>query len=232
MLSRIFNNLQLTKGFWTVFLVCDLAFAQIQTDTRAIGRANLPASEINIFISNERQALEALSSGTKRLERLCAAPLKPQPDRPTAQDLNDLRSQIQDRSQRIGASAERSVSLTQFAVTSARQDNQQACSPLNRMKSLFMPSPADLPSCDITKRQLELATNLNITAKEWFQIHEERKRLFGQLILLESNGCTRNGFAQRMVQAHERSLAVFEDQALTLFENALRREVPTSGNKP
>ena len=69
MLSRIFNNPPLMKGFWTVFLVCDLAFAQIQPDTKAIGGANLPTSEINIFISNERQALEALSSGTKRLER-------------------------------------------------------------------------------------------------------------------------------------------------------------------
>jgi hypothetical protein len=220
------------KVLWLSLLVGNFAFAQVVSDSKTTGGGNLSNTAVVSFVFNQRQALDVLTSGTTRLDRLCAVPLKPQTDKPTAQGLSDLRNQIQDRAQRIGASAERSVSLTQFALTSAQQDSQQACSPLNRMKALLGAAPADLPSCDSTKKRLEFATSLNKAAKEWLQIHDERQRLFAQLIQLESAGCTRAGFAQRMVQTHERSLSTFEDQALDMFESALRKEAPAPVSKP
>lgn len=220
------------KVLWLSLLVGNFAAAQIPSDVKTTSGGDLSHTAVVSFVFNERQALDVLVSGTTRLDRLCAVPLKPPVEKPTAQALSDLRTQVQDRAQRLGASAERSVSLTQFALTSAQQDNQQACSPINRMKALLGAAPADLPSCDATKKRLEWVTTLNKAAKEWLHIHEERQRLFGQLIKLESAGCTRTGFAQRMVQTHEQSFATFEDQALNLFESALRKEAPTPVSKP
>ena len=220
------------KVLWLSLLVGNFAIAQIPSDAKTSGGGDLSNAAVVSFVFNERQALDVLTSGTTRLERLCAAPLKPPVEKPTVQALTDLRSQVQDRAQRLGASAERSVSLTQFALTSAQQDNQQACSPLNRMRALVGAAPAELPSCEAAKKRLEGVTTLNKAAKEWLHIHEERQRLFGQLIKLESAGCTRTGFAQRMVQTHEQSFSAFEDQALNLFESALRKEAPTAVSKP
>ena len=220
------------KVLWLSLLVGNFALAQAPSDSKTNSGGNLSSTAVVSFVFNQRQALDVLTSGTTRLDRLCAVPLKPLTEKPTAQGLSDLRGQIQDRAQRIGASAERSVSLTQFAVTAAQQDSQQACSPLNRMNALLGAAPTDLPSCDTTKKRLEQVLTLNKAAKEWLQIHDERQRLFGQLIQLESAGCTRTGFAQRMVQTHERSLSTFEDQALDMFESALRKEAPIPVSKP
>lgn len=206
--------------------------AQVPSDSKTNSGGNVPNAAAVSFVFNQRQALDVLTSGTTRLDRLCAVPLKPQADKPTVQGLGDLRGQMQDRALRIGASAERSVSLTQFAVTAAQQDSRQACSPLNRMKALLGTAPTDLPNCEASNKRLEQVSTLNKAAKEWLQIHNERQRLFGKLIQLESAGCTRVGFAQRMVETHERSLSTFEDQALDLFESALRKEAPTQVNKP
>ncbi len=232
MLKKIFNLLLDRKVLWASLLVWNLASAQTTLDSKAAEGVNLSNTEVNTFVSNEKQALVGLRNGTTRLERLCAAPLKPLSGKPGTQALDELREQVQDLAQRVGASAERSVSLTQFALTAAQQNSQQACSPLNRIKSLWLRPTAEAPTCESAKQQQEVLSNLNKAAKEWLAIHEERQRLFGQLIHLESAGCTRSGFAQRMVQTHERSLAPFEAQALELFELALRKEAPSAASKP
>lgn len=232
MLINFLNLLLNRKVLWASLLVWHWASAQTALDNKAVEGLSLSNTEVSAFVSNEKQALDGLRNGTTRLERLCATPLKPLPAKTGTQALDELREQMQERAQRIGASAERSVSLTQFALTTAQQNSQQACSPVNRIKSLWLKPTPEAPTCESTKQQLEVLSNLNKAAKDWLAIHQERQRLFTQLIQLESAGCTRSGFAQRMVQTHERALAPFEAQALELFESALRKEAPTAASKP
>lgn len=232
MLFKFINFRLNQRVIWLTLLVGNIATAQNVLDTKGVSEISLSNAEVSSFVSSERESLDGLVNGTIRLERLCAAPLKPPTEKMATQALNELRSQLLDAGQRTSANAQRSVSLTEFAVIAAQQDGQKACSPLNRIKALLVAAPDAGMTCEGAKQVQASALALNKAAKEWLRIHEERQRRFVQLIKLESAGCTRAGFAQRMIEAHEKALAPFEDQALGLFESALKRISPTSVSKP
>lgn len=230
MFLRLIKSILNLGVIWTSVFVGNLCLAQIAIDEK-------PGKEafawVNTFISSEEQALEGLRNGTLRLERLCAAPLKPLADKASAQGLASLRQEVQERAVRLQAFAERSVSLTQFNAEGALQVSQQACSPINRFKALLgTADSASAPTCEHAKAALTQATALHKAAKDWLTMHQERQRLFSKLMQLESAGCTRTGFAQRMVQTHEQLLGSHESQALELFELALRKNAPTPESKP
>ncbi len=228
-----FINFRLNRRvLYLTLLVWNAALAQNVLDARPNSEINLSTTDVSSFVFNEQQSLDGLANGMARLERLCASPLKPLPEKMSTQALNDLRIQLQENAQRTSANAQRSVSLTGFAVTGAQQDSQKACAPINRIKGWLAAAPSDAPTCEVAKKQHENAIALNKAAKDWLRIHEERQRLFQQLIKLEAAGCTRTGFAQRMIEANEKALMPFEERALELFEFALKKAAPTAVSKP
>lgn len=212
--------------FWS------LALGQNLPATKVADGISLSNKEISTFISNEYLALDGLRNGTVRLERLCASAPRPSNEKSGPLTFSEFPEPMRENAQRLWASAQRSVSLTQQALAGAQQNSAEACSPLNRFKSLWSKSATEAQICERAKQKEEALRYINKAANEWFSIHEERQRLFSKLMKMETAGCTRNGFTQRMVQAHESSLAAFEVQALEMFETALRKETATQASKP
>lgn len=233
MLIKFINTLVDRKVLWATLFVGNLCFAQIALDKDTQRVVSLSSSLVSTFISSEAQALEGLRNGTMRLERLCATPLKPATEKPSDQALRALRHEVQERGTRIHSAAERAVSLTQFHVDDMQQKSQQACTPLNRIKTwLSTTTSPTMGTCEQSKATYAQATALNKAAKEWLSIHEERQRLYGKLMQLETAGCTSSGFAQRMFQTHEQLMGSHENQALELFESVLRQNTPNLESKP
>ena len=189
--------------------------------------------KVREFLHNEVQATNALQSGVARLTRLCAGPLKPADNVSSSESLNNLTSRVQSRSKVLGVTAQQQLNKIQESLTTAKEEQLQACSRKNWpnfLKGITANSNLE-GTCEIVTSRVREIDSLRLLLTKWRDIQAQRLNLFERLINLEGAQCTRPGFAQRMVQAHESALGKFEDDLPSWINEALRPE-DASRTKP
>jgi len=185
--------------------------------------------KVREFVHNETQATNALQSGVARLARLCATPLKPAESSVNSDALKDLTTRVQARSKALATVAEQQLNKIQEVLAASKQDQIQICSRRNWLNGpRGRTSIASLDgTCEAAINRVAEVESLRFMVSKWKEIHTQRQKLFDRLLSLESAQCTRAGFAQRMVQAHESALGKFEDDLPSWINEALLPEDAT-----
>jgi len=183
--------------------------------------------KVREFVHNETQATNVLQSGVNRLTRLCAAPLKPTEIESNSEALKDLTTRVQARSKTLATVAELQLNKIQEVLVTAKKEQTQTCSSRDWVNELFgRPAIANLACKAATNRVAEIES-LRLMVGKWKDMQTQREKLFDKLLSLESAQCTRAGFAQQMVQAHDSALGKFEDALPLWISEALRQEDAT-----
>ena len=183
--------------------------------------------KVREFVHNETQATNVLQSGVNRLTRLCAAPLKPTEIESNSEALKNLTTRVQARSKTLATVAEQQLNKIQEVLVTAKKEQTQTCSSRDWVNELFgRPAIANLACKAATNRVAEIES-LRLMVGKWKDMQTQREKLFDKLLSLESAQCTRAGFAQQMVQAHDSALGKFEDALPFWINEALRQEDAT-----
>ena len=168
-----------------------------------------------------------LQSGVNRLTRLCATPLKPTEIESNSEALKNLTTRVQARSKTLATVAEQQLNKIQEVLVTAKKEQTQTCSSRDWVNELFgRPAIANLACKAATNRVAEIES-LRLMVGKWKYLQTQREKLFDKLLSLESAQCTRAGFAQQMVQAHDSALGKFEDALPLWINEALRQEDAT-----
>ena len=183
--------------------------------------------KVREFVHNETQATNVLQSGVNRLTRLCATPLKPTEIESNSEALKNLTTRVQARSKALATVAEQQLNKIQEVLVTAKKEQTQTCSNRDWFSELTgRPAIPNLACKAATNRAAEIES-LRLMVGRWKDLQTQREKLFDKLLSLESAQCTRAGFAQQMVKAHESALGKFEDALPLWINEALRQEEAT-----
>ena len=183
--------------------------------------------KVREFVHNETQATNALQSGVTRLTRLCATPLKPAEFSVSSEALKDLTTRVQARSKALATVAEQQLNKIQEVLVAARKEQTQTCSSRDWLSELTGRTAVANLACKAATNRVAEIESLRLMVGRWKDMQTQREKLFDKLLSLESAQCTRAGFAQQMVQAHESALGKFEDALPLWINEALRQEDAT-----
>ena len=183
--------------------------------------------KVREFVHNETQATNVLQSGVTRLTRLCAAPLKPTEIVSNSEALKDLTTRVQARSKTLATVAEQQLNKIQEVLVAAKKEQTQTCSSRDWVNELFGRPAIAILACKAATNRVAEIESLRLMVGKWKDMQTQREKLFDKLLSLESAQCTRAGFAQQMVQAHDSALGKFEDALPLWINEALRQEDAT-----
>ena len=226
MLIQITNSRLIKSATRVVFLTIwatYVGFIGAQTVTSAVPNKQFAQDKLDEFVLSEAQALATLRGGVTRLTRLCAVPLKPLEGAASANNLKDVAARLQVRSALLSGMADKQVTLTEQAVQAAQKEQDQACGTANNWLTTLIRKaarPESAALCESARTRATALKNTRTQINKWRELHRERQQLFEQLIQLETSECTRPGFTQRLLEAHESALGRFEDQLPDMFEAA------------
>ena len=226
MLNQIANSRLIKSATRVVFLTIWLTyvgFIGAQTVTAAGANKQFALDKLDEFVVNEAQAVVTLRGGVTRLTRLCAAPLKPLEGAASPSGLKDVAARLQVRGALLSGMTDKQVALTEQAVQAAQKEQDQACGAVNNWLTTLIRKaarPEGAALCESARARVTSLKNTRTQINKWRELQRERQQLFEQLIQLETSECTRPGFTQRLVEAHESALGRFEDQLPEMFEAA------------
>lgn len=202
---------------WVAYVGCIGA----QTVTSAAPNKQSVQYKLDEFVQSEAQAVATLRGGVTRLTRMCAAPLKPLEGVASATSLKDVAASLQVRGALQSGIADKQLALTEQAVQAAQKEQDQACGIVNNWLTIVIlkvATPEGAALCEVKRARTLALKNTRNQVSKWRELQRERQQLFEQLVQLETAECTRPGFTQRMLQAHESALGRFEDQLPEMFE--------------